>query len=244
MAMTSRTKEWHYTPEELADYFDDEMSDDEISEVRDHLGRCKACLELANRVSERMLLVEEWTARAPGEASLPGRVAGALEEARRVPEVGTVWGERLARWGRVGITEGGAVRVIIQRLADAPRLVTRVVTRLLLSGATPEFALEGLRTRRPGAVRVLGESRPSQAEAVTDASAGETPPPEGDLVVRVPSLPPGPAPLVAVVSLASEAPALLQELQRPSGETAWVARFEDLPPGEYVVAFEPGQQTP
>lgn len=232
----------HYTRQELEDYFSDAMADAEIDEVQQHLRDCTRCFELANLVSEDLLRLEEDPASAHEAAYLRQRIADALEETRRSTAVGSAWGARLARWARSATHAGGAVRVVIRRLQDASRIVTSAVTGLPGPGAAPAFSLEGLWTRRRGAVRVLGESPVSRAE-VGPGSPQMASGPEGDLVVRMGTLPAGREPLVLLVPLVEGVAPVLQQLRRHAGESEWSARFKDLPVGTYVVLFEPPEGT-
>jgi hypothetical protein len=62
----------------------------------------------------------------------------------------------------------------------------------------------------------------------------------GEVVVRVDALPAGRrAPLVLLMPLTATTSPRVQELTRPRGARYWLARFEQVPPGEYAVAFEP-----
>jgi hypothetical protein len=65
---------------------------------------------------------------------------------------------------------------------------------------------------------------------------------KSDIVVRIDNLPvAGTPPLVVLIAVKPNREVVVQvtEVKRQPGTNSFVARFSKVPPGEYIVAFEP-----
>jgi hypothetical protein len=148
------------------------------------------------------------------------------------------WRERLARWrDRQMEHAGAAVRVIVEAPGAASRVLAEGLTPLTQPGALGFAAapapIRGRQVRRAGPPPALTVA---VGDTPTHVLVDET---SDAIVVRVDDLPPADRrPLVLLVPLAGGTPRA-EPLAPPPGGAYLSARFADVPPGEYVVAFEP-----
>ncbi len=79
--MPNKHESEHISPEQLADYFSGELSEDEEATLEEHLAECAECAERARNVYGLSLVVDQWTARAHGEAYRRDLLVTALAQA-------------------------------------------------------------------------------------------------------------------------------------------------------------------
>lgn len=180
-----------------------------------------------------------------GEAYLHTVMARALEAAQERVEK-QAWRERLRQWRErwAGRAEG-AIRVILEAPGQAARIVTEDLEALVRPGGLWQFAPAPVPILTKGAVRVRGgKAAPPPA---TVALAPGTPQARvavtgeiGEVVVRIDELPPGQTPpLVLLIPTKEGSEPKVEALEQPKGVVYLIARFENVEPGDYLVAFEP-----
>jgi hypothetical protein len=230
----------HVADEILADYAARRLPEWDELAVEEHLAACDDC----STIVRSSLLVgdvwDAWTAMAHGEAAAGARLLQAVREAQTL--VGDAsWQARLMAWSEhwSGRAEA-AVRVVMDAHAGASRVLTEGLEALSRPGSAWQFAPLAVPapTRGPRA----GETERSPTVALAAgvhtqarvAVGGE----RREIVVRLDGhLDPGRAPLVLLIPDSGDPRLALPE--QPAGAPYWIARFADVPPGEYIVAFEP-----
>jgi hypothetical protein len=240
--MTVHADGTHYSRTELEAYFDGGLTAARETQIEEHLAVCDACTTLSREVFAASGVLENWTARAHGEAYVREALGAALEraEARESP-----LRDRIVRWRTdwAGLAEA-AIRLVVDAPRAASQLATAQVTALVRPGATLQLAPAGIpRTR--GAIRVRGAVRTRGAAGSGRQQGSDVAPVldvrrDGDAVlVRLANL--GPAarvPVVMLVSLDRPGEYQSQEAARtPSG--IHVARFNKPGHGSYLVVVEP-----
>jgi hypothetical protein len=232
----------HFSTEILADYLDLNLSEDEELQIEDHLALCRDCTSTVRQQRALTEVLAGWTARAHGQAHLAAAVERALTQ---VEVQNPAWRTRLASWAErwAGAAEA-AVRVVLAAPGSASRIVTEGLDALARPGAAFQFAPvpAAIPTRGP---RGRGAGPPRAALAVASANGtslariavgGE----QREVVVRLDTLPAGAQPpLVLLAPIAGPGEPRVALPERQPGLPYWIARFDDLPPGEYLVAFEP-----
>ncbi len=230
--------ELHLGLEEFLDYFNSDALPEKQDRVEQHLAVCDACTELGRQVYASTLLVDRWTKGIERSNLAPQILYPALVTLiERTSDPTLV--ERLRNWANVwsGRAEG-AIRMTIEASTKASRIVTDGMEEFLVPGARWQFALATADTPVRGESNVetvslaLAPGTPQARVAVSGES--------GEVEVRVDHLPSNQrAPLVILTSVGEEFEPQVNELRRAPGTPYWIARFDGLEPGEYVVALEP-----
>jgi hypothetical protein len=226
----------HYAADELAAYLALELPEDREMEIEEHLAECDACTALARQSTALLPVVQQWTAHTHGEAFRRDAMMKALAQ---VAETQPAWSERIGGWRTALHSRAETVaRVVMGASGTASRVVAESLDALARPGAGFAFA--------PAPVRGTSAPDGGLAAILVAEVGGDLPaqvavdPATGEVVVRVDALPAGQrTPLVLLIALAGDAAPQVRELARPRGGRYWVARFEQVPPGEYGVAFEP-----
>jgi hypothetical protein len=241
--MRDEAEREHYRADTLLEYFEMMLSEDEQLAVEEHLDGCARCLAVAGETQRAAAMLDGWTAQAHGEAYLAVQLQSALAAAQ-ARTVDASWQARLARWRErwAGAVEA-AVRVVVEAPGQASRIVTEGLDTLARPGTSWQFALapapvptRGLLGRGavppPPAVAVSSIEGAGQARVAVGGDRRE-------VVVRVDGVSVGwPLPLVLLVPLTGGEPRLALPEPQPNVDYA-IARFDDVAPGQYVVAFEP-----
>lgn len=238
--MSSQANNVHLDPAELADYFAGLLSEDRESSIEGHFAECQHCTTQARRFHSFNQVWDRWTAQAHGEASWRAVLGKALHvTAKAHPH----WRERLRHWRThwAGKAEA-AVRVVMEAPGKTSHVVTEGLEALVRAGGRWQFGrAPGLVPTRGG--QLHGPATPSPATvalAPGKSKAWVAVSGEDEVSVRVEEWPAGqPAPLVLLIPTVGTGELQAQELKKTRGATYLIARFEDIPPGEYVVAFEP-----
>jgi hypothetical protein len=235
----------HFSVETLVDYFDELLSASEELAIEEHLADCDPCTATAREVRGLSNLWESWTAETHAWAHQNAAVIEAVGQAVAREEDPAVRA-RLARWaehwaGRAAAT----VRVVLDATGEAARVVTGGIEALARPGqalgldfapaAMPEPVRGG--PRRPGP-----PSRPTVAVAPISGTAQARVAISGQqrVVVRVDGLPPEqPPPLVLLAPAAGSGEPRVAVPSRQPGVQYLIARFDNVPPGNYLVVFEP-----
>jgi hypothetical protein len=211
------------------------LSEEQESVIEEHLAECSQCTDEARHLYTFTNLWNRWTARNHGQAYQHAMLLRALQQmydSGRHPR----WRERLVQWrDNLADKAGAAIRVAI----EAGENVTRTVTEGLEALVAPSLQPAPVRVR--GAVRTRGGTTrttltPEQPQARVEVQ-GE----RGVVVVQVENLPPGsPSPLVLLISTSAAGEPEVQELHRQE-DGVYMARFESVESGDYLVAFEPAR---
>jgi hypothetical protein len=241
--MRNESSVQHILPEELTDYFAATLSTDREVEIEEHLAVCEACTEQARRVQVFSYVWDSWTAQAHGAAYQQAALATALQQVQaQVQDPGLR--ARLQHWqdawaGRAA----AAVRLVWEAPGHAVRLVTEGLEALVGPRETWDFVLatRAVRTRGGpvrGATRTRGQTpltpRKPQARLRVQGT------PQAALEIHVEDFPPGLTPLVLLIPMHAGRKPQVTQLERPQGgPPSLVARFANIAPGDYVVAFEP-----
>ncbi len=244
--MPDEPKMSHIDPAALVDYFDKDLSDDEEDRIELHLARCEECAQRARQASALCNRWERWSAGTQREAYLRSVVENALESAASEVPVDDSWKERIHRWRSAssGLVEG-VVKVTVEAVRNASQVATDGMENLLRPGARWRFILQpdsvavrGVQPRRKSPAKIAlavcsdGSSARVKVEDHDDGAC--------EVVISVDQFPHGRLmPIVVLTPIGqggTEKPRLLQMRRQGQG---LIARFSDLPAGEYLVAFEP-----
>jgi hypothetical protein len=252
----------HLSPQTIAAYFADTLSDAALADVELHVAQCDHCalasqqaLALGEVTADRLTalgdFVDSWSAAAHGQAAVRSLLLRGLSLARARSTVAALR-DRLAAWEQRwnGQVEA-AVRVILDAPGQAARVLTDGLQELTRPSASWQFAPAPAAIPTRGAVRHRGTPQPVVVAAASAdgpsarvAVSGE----RGEVTVRVDGVPAGgEPPLVLLLPIDHGQPGAgqlaaeprLAVLEPSPGSDAWIARFDGLGPGEYVVAFEP-----
>ena len=233
----------HLQADELLEYFEEKLSDERQRQLEEHLARCDSCTLLARGVR---LFDEAWTWTAEQHGVLHQRqlLARALEaagaESPALRDRLRAWRER---WG--GLAEAG-LRVAVEMSGAAARVVAESLDTLARPGSAWHFA------PAPQAVNARGETGDASASALlTTPLAPATPRARvavrgglsTEVEIRLDDLTPdASSPIVLLIRLGEplDAPRVrVSEAEPRPGVTYRIARFADVAPGEYLIAFEP-----
>ncbi|RPI23502.1 MAG: zf-HC2 domain-containing protein [Acidobacteria bacterium] len=229
------------TPEELVDYFDHNLAQDQELQLEEHLGECDRCAGLAREVFQLSSEWEQWTAKTHGEAcvSEPGWARDLLGRALdRISN--TIGPQAVERWKKGA---EGAVRVVVRQMATS-EIITEGVDTLLRPNASWHFvpieiSPRGGAKRGQGPRAVIQVESPESGPEARRARVGielAT----GDISVSFDNFPPGrPYPRVLLIPLKGEVDPEKPEWRPLSLPGAETVEFSGLEPGEYFIAFEP-----
>jgi len=249
--MSENLKARHRTIEDLMAYFRMSLSDDEEGETEEHLAECADCARLGRQIREDSFAIDHWTAQSHADAHLKLVLARAVEEAGTRTS-NAEWRHRLATWRReFGSKAAAAVQVILNTPQEAASGVARladIVTVGMDAILTPgSMQLAPALRVRGNELQIWRRALPS-VELVADPDElstqvevfGE----DRKIEVRLGAQPAGKnLPLVILIPTEGGGEAQMRAVEQiPGGNAAFfVARFENLAPGRYLVAFEPRQ---
>lgn len=246
-ASSTNTPGTHLSPQIIASYFEDTLSDAALSEVEEHVSGCDACALTSQQALAVGDVVDQWTARTHGQAAVRGILLQGLSLARVRSTVAALR-DRMAAWERQwnGQAEA-ALRVVMETPGQAARVLTEGFPDLARPSASWQFALAPAAIPTRGATR-RGTPQPIVVTAASPggpsarvAVSGE----RGEVAVRIDSVPAGADPPLVLLVPIDRGPSPVAAEPRlavpePSpGSDAWIARFDGLGPGDYLIAFEP-----
>ena len=237
--MSNQATNIHLEPEELADYFAGILPEDWENRIEIHFAWCAECTSQARRFQTFTQMWNRWTAPAHGEAYWGMALTKALQAtAQTHPH----WRERLQRWRThwAGKAEA-AVRVVMAEPGMVSHLVTEGLEVVVRAGGRWRFAPDpGVVPIRGTAVPGRGDLTPLIALAPGKPRARVAVSGDAEVSIRVDEWPPGPLPpLVLWLPTSGKGQPQVKALERPRGVPYLSARFADIDPGEYLVAFEP-----
>jgi len=243
----------HLALEDLIAYVGRHLDPARVEQLEEHLADCDSCAARALHARRSSRLVDGWAASSVSRARQQAAVLTALVAAKAAPQ-NAAWQERLTNWldrwaGRVE----GAVRIALKGPEDVSQVLLTELAFLARPDALwPQFAAERpMRgaTSAPTVVTPQTEGPRARVEV-----AGDT------VVVRVDGLGTVTPPLVMLIPDGRMSDALIAELvadrapeatlgdatavttrldERALEPSAWLARFARVPPGNYLLAFEP-----
>jgi hypothetical protein len=234
--MAEKSHPVHPDVDKLADYFASKLSEASKDSLEQHFAECGDCCRIARRVYSSSLLLERWFSGKQPETDLNAVLARNLDA---LASANVVWRERLRKWTEnwAGRAEG-AVRMVMGSSSNAASIATDGLTELLRPGARWQFALEPIGApirgqTPPQSISVAATIGSPRARVAVSAEARE-------LEVRIDELSEGlDVPLVLLIPLSQDLEPQVKELSRSAGVSYCIARFEDLQPGQYLVALEP-----
>jgi hypothetical protein len=245
--MSDHIQSNHLSAENLVDYFDKTLTEDEQETFEVHIAACDDCARRAQQAFALCQEWEQWTAWTHREAVQQALIARGLAEAmtQERPDIPN-WQARLERWRAASARLARrARRAVSGTMAHSARTIAEGLETLLPPGnpGSVGYDLAPVRVRGAGRRTRGGPAGPRLTatiaygpwthliKVVADAHTRE-------VAVWVEQLPQGPdQPLVMLASEGHKT--RFQLLERvPHGQSC-IARFEEVEPGDYVVAIEP-----
>lgn len=236
----------HVDQEQLLQYFSGELDDSAEERVEIHLYECDECSERSRKAHATLRAWEQWTAAAHGAAHVRRMLAEALA-AGEGQASNPAWRSRLRRWREkwAGTAEA-ALHALFDASGRAIAARANQVDALIRPGSmwqfepqpsfggtwgagdddeTAVFATAKLSSRAPRALVEIGGD--GQCEIVVR-------------IDQIGEIAAGP-PLVILIGIQPEGEPHVRivEVVPQPGTNTGVARFSRLPPGEYIIAFEP-----
>ena len=232
----------HLNTGDCIDYLESKLSPEREEEVERHLALCDSCVE-QTRETHVLNQLCDWTAEQHGESLAVDTWYAALERAEAEVTRSSLR-DRLADWRERGAgLSQGALRVVNSAVENAYRVVTHSIDAIVcpqsewqFQAAAPTAGVRGTASTADDVAVVETDRGVSGPSARVLVRAGE----KGQVVVRVDGIAPDqPGPLVVLVLSGDDSTVVVRETQKQLGTTYWVARFENLHAGEYLVAVEP-----
>jgi hypothetical protein len=236
--MANDTSTTHITPEELADYFAARLPEAREGEIEMHLGGCDACTDEARQFRAFSAIWDDWILQAPEEAWEQVALAHALQQAQGQVD-NPQWAERFRHWHTTWAGKAqAAARLVLEAADRTAQLITEGLEVLSTPGQTWDFALGAAPVRVRGR-RVRGQT-PGPLTPQARLQVHEIAPGVRDVQLRVEALPSHqPPPLVLLIPIDTDTPPLVAGLMPTPDGTSFVARFREVPSGEYLLAVEP-----
>ena len=235
----------HLSPDMIAAYFADTLPLDDQVHVEEHVAGCDDCALAAQGALAAGIVVDQWTARAHGEAATRALLAEALATVGARSSVAAVR-ERLAAWAEqwAGRTEA-ALRIVLEAPGQAARVIAESAPDLARPGGAWQFAA----APSPAPIRGAARRQPPPQPIVVTAGGPDGPTARvavsaerGEVVVRLDDVPRGAEPplvLLIPTGAGTQREPAVGTPQPSPGSDAWIARFEGLGPGDYLIVFEP-----
>jgi hypothetical protein len=222
------------------------LPDSREGEIDEHLAECDQCVTLAREFQAFSDVWDSWTAKAHGEAYSRATLATAMQPAAAQ---GADLRVRLQRWqAHLTAKMTAAVRMIRRDVSSAVQAAADTLDALAPPSEVWTFAFQptpvrvrgGVVTREPGPAPAAASAATPEALAAQITVEKEAP----QVEIRIELWPADqPLPLVLLIPLTDPAQSYVAELQRQPNATYLFARFENVKPGDYGVAFEPLSQS-
>lgn len=231
----------HPSEETLLAYAGDTLPDEEQELVEVHIAACDLCAGVARQAFEFDQLLS-YSAKEHGDILRRAAVEEALaaQEAAAVGEVR----DRLTHWrSRWAGRAETAARIVFDSARAGAEVMAEGLDSLLRPGSPWELspaagaAVRGTETPTDSALLTTSLS-PGAPRARLAIQGGDSP----EITVRIDGVPLDERPLVLLTATAPADPNLVRLVRAdpaPGGGAYLLARFEDLPQGQYVVAVEP-----
>jgi hypothetical protein len=228
----------HPDSDEFADYFASKLTAETEESVERHLATCSACTQLARQVYSSTLVLQQWSTTTVTSmdycAVLHRNLTTLLEKAGP-----SAWQNRIRLWTENWDAKAeGAVRMVLETPGKAANILTSGLGDLLRPQARWQFALDPIpariRGQSEGPILIASTITAPRARVAISSEARE-------VEIRIDDWPldqPPPLVLLAPVSVTPEAPEV-REFHRIPGVSYCMARFENVEPGEYLIALEP-----
>jgi hypothetical protein len=234
----------HYEPEELLDYFEAKLTEGGELSVEEHLSSCERCGELAREVYA-FHEVWQWPAEEHGCLLLGRLLQQALAKAEAETDRAT-WRQRLQRWrGDWAGKAEAALQIVMEASENTSRAMARAIDSLARPDGQWRFApasgvpVRGVTGAESLSALLTTAVTPGKPRARVAVRAGV----QGEIVVRLDELPHEmTSPLVLLIATGGALTVRVSEAAAPVGQEYRIARFNDVAPGEYLVAFEPRTQ--
>jgi hypothetical protein len=231
----------HITPEELA-YFAGRLLPAREEAIEYHLGGCNECTEEVRQWRAFSALWDDWTGQMHAESWVQMALASALHQAQGHVESG--WAERLERWHTAWAGKAQAVaRLVVEATGRTTQVVTTGLESLVMPGTAWDFAIGAASGQVRGGTGRGQASVPSMPQArirVLSNRQGTQ-----DLLITVALLSQGrqqTPPLVLLIPTETDTMPRIAQLTPTRDGASWVARFDNVPSGEYLLVVEPGQE--
>jgi hypothetical protein len=256
----SRTwKQTHITAENIEEYIDHMLTEEDEISFDEHVAECAACAEKVKSARIVSHLFDKWTAKAHGDAyrAYQEREGARVVQALTIVEEGVkdniALQERLRAWREQWQGKAAAaVRLVMNLPHETSQIVVEGLEALLMPQPLWHFApVRAARVRGKGAVRTRGATRVKQqvpAEApeegqlsVEDNRSGTSVTVEERKIrVRVRGLTrERKAPVVLLVPDAATEKPIAKELVCEASTEDYVAIFEDVSQGTFTLLLEP-----
>jgi hypothetical protein len=234
----------HASMEQLLGYFDNRLSESDEERVELHLSECARCAETSQEIAALQQIWDGWSAQTHGALHLRIVLSRALATAEK-QTLDPSWRARLQRWRDLWAgTAEAALRTILHAPADASRVVAAGVDALSRPGSAWQFAADSAFAGTLGedddesTIFATSKLTPDAPRALVEVKGGD----KSDIVVRIDNLPIGSTPpLVVLIAVRPGGEVVVQvtEVKREAGSNSFIGLFAKVPPGEYIVAFEP-----
>lgn len=238
--MKNQQIEKHISAERMLDYMAGALNDEQEEMIEVHIAHCNECTAQARRLERVDHFMEQWTARDHGQVLTQLRLANALNELSEKIE-NLDMKERLKIWLSKWTNKAeAALSIIVEETGRASRIITEGLEAMVRPDGMWEFELKpaavpvrGAGTQRGAPITAVSLS-PGKPQVRVRLSA------ENEIAIRVDAFPEDRTPpLVLLIPAKKDAEAMVNALQRQQDKTCLSARFHDVPPGAYIVAFEP-----
>lgn len=220
----------HPTKEEIYQYIWQELAFGREIEVSEHLAICRQCTAFSRQEYQMKFLWENWTAKSHGKIYWQNRIKEVLEGCRETAPSFALK-ERLAAWlEEYKAKVGGIAEVILERTKELGKVITDLPQALLAPQALEFIQVVAVRGEgeKPEEIKIVNKGE-LKVQVITDTA-------KRFVTVQIPQSERKP-PLV-ILSPQKGKP-LLAEPQKVKGTNFYAACFKDIPPGEYMLIFEP-----
>lgn len=215
-----------------------------IYEIDCHIAECEECFEKIQFLSDIKQVLNEWTPEIHGQLY---RKILEDEEEKEVSknELKTEWTTRLQNWiEKYSGKADTAVEVFMNTVENGTKLVTEGMEALTkpqprfsfqgrMATATRSMTSRGLRGRRSAGNSKLEDEGTKSIISINASNKDNQ-----HVYIELKDIDPEKIPLVMLVSQEDES--AMPKVKEPEQEgDKWIARFEHIPSGKYILMVEP-----